>query len=102
MSFLRRWGTAFGTATVYAASDEIHQLFVVGRAGRFTDVCIDGVGACLGILVFVLLVRIVRFVQAAKTRRQEREERRLEKEERKQEKMQQEEQRETAEPREEE
>ena len=102
MSFLRRWGTAFGAATVYAATDEVHQLFVAGRAGRFTDVCIDGVGACLGILVFVLLVRIVRFVQAAKTRRQEREERRLEKEERKQEKMQQEEQREMAEPREEE
>ena len=98
MSFLRRWGTAFGAATVYAATDEIHQLFVVGRAGRFTDVCIDGLGACLGILVFVLLVRIVRFVKAAKARRQEKELRKLEKEEQRQEKMQQEEQQETVEP----
>ena len=102
MSFLRRWGTAFGAATVYAATDEIHQLFVAGRSGRFTDVCIDGAGACLGILVFILLVRLVRCVQAAKTRRQEREQRKQEKEEWKQEKMQQEEQRETAEPRKEE
>lgn len=102
MSFLRRWGTAFGAATVYAATDEIHQLFVAGRSGRFTDVCIDGLGAGLGIFVFVLLVRIVRLVQAAKERKQEKELRRQEKEERKQEKMQQEEQQETVEPREEE
>lgn len=102
MSFLRRWGTAFGAATVYAATDEIHQLFVAGRSGRFTDVCIDGLGAGLGIFVFILLVRIVKLVQAGKTRRQEKELRRQEKEEQKQEKMQQEEQRETAEPRKEE
>ena len=102
MSFLRRWGTAFGAATVYAATDEVHQLFVAGRSGRFTDVCIDGLGACLGVIVFILLVRAVKFVRAAKTRKQEREARKLEKEERKQEKMQQEEQQETAEPREEE
>lgn len=81
MSFLRRWGTAFGAATVYAATDEIHQLFVTGRSGRFTDVCIDGLGACLGIFVFVLLMRIVRLVQAAKARRQEKEVRKQEKEE---------------------
>lgn len=74
MSFLRRWGTAFGAATVYAATDEVHQLFVAGRAGRFTDVCIDGLGACLGIFVFILLMRIVRIVQATRARRQEREE----------------------------
>ena len=98
MSFLRRWGTAFGAATVYAATDEIHQLFVAGRSGRFTDVCIDGAGAALGIIVFVLLVRAKKLVQAAKARKQEKEARKLEKEERKQEKMQQEEQQETVEP----
>ena len=98
MSFLRRWGTAFGAATVYAATDEIHQLFVAGRSGRFTDVCIDGAGAALGIIVFVLLVRAKKHVQAAKARKQEKEARKLEKEERKQEKMQQEEQQETVEP----
>ena len=102
MRLLRRLGTAFGAATVYAATDEIHQLFVAGRSGRFTDVCIDGLGAGLGIFVFILLVRIVGLVQAAKERKQEKELRRQEKEERKQEKMQQEEQQEMVEPREEE
>lgn len=86
MSFLRKWGTAFGAATVYAATDEIHQLFVAGRAGRFTDVCIDAAGAALGIFVFVFLVRIVRLVRAAKMHRQEKEARKQEKEERRLEK----------------
>ena len=31
----------------YACTDEFHQLFVPGRAGRFTDVLIDSTGAIL-------------------------------------------------------
>ena len=34
---------------LYACSDEIHQLFVHGRACRFSDVLIDSTGALLGI-----------------------------------------------------
>lgn len=34
---------------LYAASDEIHQLFVDGRSGRVLDVLIDSAGACCGI-----------------------------------------------------
>ena len=48
MSFLRRSGTAVGATAVYAATDEIHQLFVAGRSGRFSDVCIDSAGALAG------------------------------------------------------
>lgn len=36
---------------LYAATDEFHQLFVEGRSGQFTDVCIDSAGALLGILI---------------------------------------------------
>lgn len=32
----------------YAITDEVHQLFVVGRAGRATDVLIDSIGAIIG------------------------------------------------------
>ncbi len=39
---------AFAFSTLYAASDEFHQLFVPGRAGLFTDVAIDSCGAALG------------------------------------------------------
>jgi len=41
---------------LYAASDEFHQLFVEGRSGRFTDVCIDTAGAAAGTLLFMLLL----------------------------------------------
>ena len=45
--------------TAYAATDEIHQLFVPGRSGRATDVCIDAAGALVGIF-FCFLVSLIR------------------------------------------
>ncbi|MGB5823476.1 MAG: VanZ family protein [Proteocatella sp.] len=39
---------------LYASSDEFHQLFVQGRAGRVTDVLIDSSGALTGILLYSL------------------------------------------------
>ncbi|MCR5609310.1 MAG: VanZ family protein [Lachnospiraceae bacterium] len=40
----------------YASTDEFHQIFVEGRAGRLTDVMIDSVGILLAsiILLFIL------------------------------------------------
>lgn len=72
MSFLRRGGTAVGAAAVYAATDEIHQLFVAGRSGRFSDVCIDSAGALLGVAVFALFVKLAAIVRAVKGKRDER------------------------------
>ena len=43
---------AFVAGVAYAVTDEIHQTFVTGRAGRVTDVAIDAVGVLLGILLF--------------------------------------------------
>ena len=39
---------------LYASSDEIHQLFVPGRACRLTDVFIDSAGAMLGIAIVLV------------------------------------------------
>lgn len=75
MSLLRRGGTASGAAAVYAATDEIHQLFVEGRAGRFSDVCIDSAGAVLGIVLFVLIVKMVTAIRALRKKREERRQR---------------------------
>lgn len=50
---------AFACCFLYACSDEVHQIFVPGRAGRFTDVLIDGVGFCAGILLLLLIRWIV-------------------------------------------
>ena len=45
---------------LYAVTDEIHQLFVPGRACMATDVLIDGAGAALGILLFCLIYFLIR------------------------------------------
>ena len=42
---------SWAASSCYAATDEIHQLFVPGRSAQFTDVCIDSAGASLGILL---------------------------------------------------
>ena len=38
-------------ATLYAGSDELHQMFVAERAPAVVDVCIDSAGALTGVLV---------------------------------------------------
>lgn len=53
---LRRYSLAVALTVFYAASDEFHQLFVEGRAGRVSDVLIDGCGAVLGLALFLLLI----------------------------------------------
>lgn len=40
---------AVGTTFVFACTDEIHQLFVPGRSGQFTDVLIDTLGGAMGL-----------------------------------------------------
>jgi VanZ family protein len=42
---------------LYACTDEFHQLFVVGRAGRFIDVCIDTAGAIIGVMITGFIVK---------------------------------------------
>ena len=42
-------------ATLYAATDEIHQLFVPGRSGMVRDVLLDSTGAAFGIAIFALV-----------------------------------------------
>ena len=54
-SLVKPAGIAWGFATLYAATDEIHQLFVPARAGLATDVLIDSTGALIGV-AFALLV----------------------------------------------
>lgn len=45
---------------IYAITDEIHQLFIPGRAGRIVDVYIDSLGALIGMCCMLLLVKIVK------------------------------------------
>ncbi len=43
---------ALALGVLYAASDEVHQSFVAGRAGRPLDVAIDAVGVVVGIVAW--------------------------------------------------
>lgn len=43
---------------IYACTDEFHQLFIPGRAGKITDVIIDSTGAMIGILIMYLKSKI--------------------------------------------
>jgi len=47
-----RTGLAFALGTLYAVTDELHQMFVPGRMGRPLDVAIDALGVACGILVW--------------------------------------------------
>lgn len=53
-----RYGLPMLISGVYAASDEIHQLFVPGRSGKVTDVLIDSAGAALALLLCYFIRRI--------------------------------------------
>lgn len=57
----KRWTYFFAVfiAFLFACTDEFHQLFVPGRSGQFTDVCIDTIGACIGILIIFLIRKII-------------------------------------------
>lgn len=43
---------------IYACSDEIHQLFVPGRSGQFTDVLVDTTGSLLSVSIIYLACKI--------------------------------------------
>lgn len=40
---------------LYSISDEVHQVFVPGRAGKIADVCIDSIGMFMGIIIVLLI-----------------------------------------------
>lgn len=50
-------------AVCYAGADEIHQVFVDGRVGIYTDVLIDSIGI---VIVFVLMLILAKYVYVAK------------------------------------
>ena len=49
---------ALSICIVYAISDEIHQLFVPGRAGQVRDVIIDGLGSMTGIGIYNIFIAL--------------------------------------------
>ena len=52
------WLVAWMIAIAYAGTDEFHQTFVPGRIGELRDVCVDGVGALIGVTVAIWIEKI--------------------------------------------
>ena len=47
-------------SSLYAISDEIHQVFVSGRAGQISDVLIDIIGSLIGIYGYVMFNKFLK------------------------------------------
>ena len=56
-SFKKMSSCSWLLGTLYAASDEFHQLFVEGRSGQLTDVIIDSIGVMIGVLFIAFIYR---------------------------------------------
>ena len=55
-----------GITFLYACTDEFHQLFVPGRAGRFTDVLIDTSGGIIMMLLIILITALKKHITLGK------------------------------------
>lgn len=54
---LRVWLFAVGVSTVYGGTDELHQLFVPNRSADLRDLLADTVGAAVGAVITLAIVR---------------------------------------------
>lgn len=66
LDFLRRFFIPFGAGALYATADEIHQIFVPGRAAEFTDFLIDSLGVLIGILISIAIFAIIKQISLKK------------------------------------
>ena len=60
---MKRIGISLMVGVLYAASDEIHQVFIPERAAAVGDVGIDACGVFVGILMVVVVLKIVRSIK---------------------------------------
>lgn len=54
--------------SLYAVSDEVHQLFVEGRSCQVSDWALDTLGAVTGTLGFIIIYIIIRSIEKRKNR----------------------------------
>lgn len=70
LAFLLSWAVLFTKgkanivipfiiASLYGVSDEVHQIFVEGRSCELRDWAIDSLGAVLGVIGFIVILKIV-------------------------------------------
>lgn len=52
--------SSWGAGTLYACTDELHQLMTDGRSGQWQDVLIDSGGVLIGVVISCLALRWIR------------------------------------------
>ena len=51
------------SGVVYATTDEIHQIFILGRSGQITDVMLDSLGVLTGIFVSLFIIELIKKIR---------------------------------------
>lgn len=64
-------GLTFIVSSIYAVSDEVHQIFIPGRAGQLIDFLIDALGIVIAIIVYQLIKTIIDMRAELAVKRQE-------------------------------
>ncbi len=54
---------AFAGTVFYAITDEIHQIFVPGRAFQLTDILVDSTGALVGVIASLILLKVILYIK---------------------------------------
>lgn len=54
---------AFTGTVFYAITDEVHQLFVPGRAFQLIDILVDSTGALIGVIASFVILKIILFIK---------------------------------------
>ena len=65
-SFYQKGLTSLLFCIAYSISDEVHQLFVIGRSGEIRDVLIDSLGALTGIILVYIITKLYRKLKKKK------------------------------------
>lgn len=50
---------SFVIGVFYALTDEIHQLFIEGRAFQFTDIMVDAIGGAVGVTAGYVIYKVI-------------------------------------------
>lgn len=54
---------AFAGTVFYAITDEIHQIFVPGRAFQISDILVDSTGAFIGAIASLIILKTILFIK---------------------------------------
>ncbi len=53
---------AFVGTVLYAITDEIHQIFVPGRAFQISDILVDSTGALIGVIATFIILKVILYI----------------------------------------